>query len=158
MTRSNRTKFLLVFTISIIGFVLSCKKDSTNYELTYVVNNNISNRWYSDKVTAIIKSDSLLLTANKKSGSTVAIIVANSQIGNYPISLTAINAMVVVNKSGTKDNATNYLSIEGNVSITANDEKKKVISGTFDVKAVRTADVLNPENISGEFTAKYDKY
>lgn len=158
MTKSNGTKILLILSLSIVGFVLSCKKDSTNYELTYIVNNNSYNKWYSDKVEAIIKSDSLLVTGKKNNGSTVAIIVANSQVGDYPVSLTSMQSVVVVNKDGSKDNATNYLSIDGKVSITANDESKKVISGTFDIKAVRGADVLKAENISGQFTAKYNKY
>ncbi len=158
MAHSSRVKFLLIFLLSIVGVFLSCKKDSNNYEITYVINNNISNRWYSDKAEAIIKSDSLVVTGKKNDGSTVVVIVSDSKVGNYPVSVTSMQSLVVVNRDGSKDNSSNYLSIEGNVSITANDESKKVITGKFDVKAVRTADILNPDNISGEFTAKYTKY
>lgn len=148
----------LTLSLFVVSIVLGCKKDSNTYELSYTINNNSSSKWFSDKVEAVIKSDSLLITAKKNDGSTVAIIVSNHQTGNYPISLTSMESLVVVNRDGSKDNSSNYLSIEGNVAITANDESKKAISGTFSIKAVRATDILNSENITGQFVTKYTKY
>lgn len=149
-------QLLLVLSLFVTGLTLSCKKDRSQYEVSY--SEGSSSTWYSDKVEAVIANDTMLVTGKKNDGSSIAIAVSGYTVGSYPITLTGMKSLVVINQDGSKDNTTNYLSIEGNVTVTSNDEKKKEVSGTFTVKAVNKASVLQPKNITGKFTAKYTKY
>lgn len=149
-------QFILILSLFITGLTISCKKDRSQYEVSYTEGS--SSTWFSEKVEAVIAKDTLLVTGKKDDGSSVAIAISGYAVGNYPITLTGMQSLVIINQDGSKDNSTNYLSIEGNVSINSNDEKKKVVSGAFNVKVVNKVSVLQPKNITGKFTAKYTKY
>jgi|GEM_PF-4524962 len=157
---SNYKSLLTIVIVLFSFFILSvsCKKDKTRYEVKYTSTSaSSSSTWYSDKAQAAISKDTLYITGNKDNKSSITIIVSNSAPGDYTISLTNVQALVLINKDGTKNTGTNFLSSEGVVSILKKDEKKKTVSGTFSIKAISTS-LLQQEKIEGEFTVKYTSY
>lgn len=154
------TSKLLFFIVSfsLIGLLIGCKKDSNEYQISYTSDNSSSYTWYSDKINTIIKSDTLLLTGQKDDKSSIAIIVSNSAVGNYELSLTDLKSIIVLDKDGSKGKSSQFISTDGVVSITEKDESKKIIKGNFEVNVVNLTNVNAKEKIHGNFTSKYTKY
>ena len=158
-SKGLKSKLIIaVLFISAIGLLQSCKKDPNEYEITYSSNKPGSESWYSDKVTAIIKSDTLLLTGNKKDKSSIAIIIANSSVGSYKLSVTELKSILVLDKDGTKSKSSQFISIDGVINIAEKNEDRKYITGSFDVNVINPENINSKERIQGNFTSKYKNY
>ncbi|HUH74577.1 MAG TPA: DUF6252 family protein [Chitinophagales bacterium] len=159
MINLYKSKFwIAILFLSVIGLLQSCKKDPNQYEISYTSAKPSSSTWYSDKVTAIIKSDSLLLTGTKKDKSSIAIIISASGVGNYKLSVTELSSIIVLDKDGTKSKSSQFISIDGVISILEKNTDKKFISGSFDVDVVNLENITDKERIRGNFTSKYKNY
>lgn len=155
--QKGKLMFALVL-ISIISFSLSCKKDNTEYQISYTGSKISTYTWYSDDVSAVIRGDSLLLTGQKDDKSSIALIVYRSAVGNYEMSTSDLKTVVVIDKEGLKERASQYISVEGVVSIIEKNEDKKTITGSFDVEMINLASIDNKERFKGNFTSKYQNY
>ncbi len=149
--------FAIVF-ISIIGLLQSCKKDSTDYQISYTSTGSKNLDWVSDKVTAIIRNDSLLVSGQQKNKSSIGLIVSSSAVGNYQMSVSDLKTVLAINIDGSKDKSAQYISVEGVISIIEKNEDKKIITGTFDVSVMNLVDINYREKIQGSFTSKYTSY
>jgi hypothetical protein len=155
----NKNKFLLAFvSISIIGLLLSCKKDSNDYQISYTSNNSTSTTWNSDKINAIIRIDTLLLTGQKDDKSSIAIIVSSSSVGNYEMSVSDLKTVIAIDKDGSKSKESQFISVDGVVSIFENNKDKKYIRGSFEVNVINLANINAKEKVQGNFTSKYKEY
>lgn len=149
-------KLSIVFLLLSTVLFFSCKKDGNKSEntITYT-RGSTGNVWEASKVEGYIINDSLILRGSKKDGSAIAIIVANSYEGIYTIDLTQPQALVIINDDGSKESTTNFLAVEGSVTIDQNDTKNKKVKGYFNIQAAKLNSITSRENITGTFTAKY---
>lgn len=170
----NQIFFRSILPIILLSAVVwtSCSKNKTPYTLTYTQTNKPDHIWSADKVEAIILNDSLMITGRKKKDkSEIAIIISDTQVGDYEIihdgltfpgSLDNINfeSIIIINPDGTSNVNSNLISLDGRVSITSHDTKRKMITGNFNIQAVKGSDLINlkTQNITGEFETKYIKY
>lgn len=164
----NKINYLLLLFILPSFLLIACSKDSSTNELSYTINDN--NTWHADKVESYIINDSLLISGKKNNNkSEIIIIVSDVEVGDYPITVgdlsnplenVGLKALIIVNPTGSKELTDKLISTDGIVSITQIDEKKKIIRGTFDIKAIKGVDILNPniKTIRGDFETKYRKY
>lgn len=161
-----KSLFLLLFLPAIL--LVSCSKNSSVNELSYTINN--SEPWYADKVESYVVNDTLYITG-KKNKSEILIIVSDIEVGDYPIAdgdlsnpleneNVSIRSLVIVNPSGSDNQADKFISTDGIISITSSDRDKRTIKGTFNIKAIKGIDILNPKRhiIKGEFESKYRKF
>lgn len=153
---SKRLPVVLLFFC--VTLLVSCKKDKSPENLITYTKQSTGVTWESEKVTAIIVNDSLVLRGNNKDGSSIAIVVANSYSGIYTVDMANFQSLIIINDDGSKDNSSNYLSIEGSVTIDNNDTKNKRVKGYFNIQAVKASAITSKENINGTFTAKYTQY
>lgn len=147
-----------VLTLFSIVLLISCKKDkSSDYNVTFT-KGSTGVRWESEKSEALIINDSLIIRGNKKDGSSIAIVVANSYPGIYTIDMTNLESLIIINEKGGKESASNYLSVEGSVTIDDNNTKDKTVKGYFNIQAAKPTSITERENITGTFNVKYKKY
>ena len=170
MSIKNKNIYQAVVIALLSGLILiSCSKSKSSYEVSYSFDDNSSLLWQSRNAQATIINDTVLINGIRKDdNSKVAIIIANNEVGNYPISinfqngqlpsLNDLQTLVIINPDGSKDNKNNWASIQGNVSITANDKNKKILTGTFHVNAVKISNLLSTKGITGNFNVKYSVY
>lgn len=151
-------KLPIFLSLFVIAFLISCKKDKSQEDSITFTKGSTGVTWESEKVSAIVVNDSLVLRGNKKDGSSVAIVVVNIYEGIYTVDMEGLQSLVIINEDGSKDNSSNYLSVEGSVTIDNHDTKNKRIKGHYNIQAVKIASINNKENITGTFTAKYTKY
>lgn len=151
-------KLPIFLSLFFIAFLISCKKDKRQEDVITFRKGSTGVTWESDKVTAIMVNDSLVLRGNKNDGSSIAIILTNSYEGIYTIDFEGLQSLVIINEDGDKDTKTNYISVEGSVTIDKHDSKNKRVEGHYNILASKIASITNKENITGTFTAKYTKY
>ncbi|MCO5247676.1 MAG: hypothetical protein M9887_01830 [Chitinophagales bacterium] len=167
----KRTILILTTILSILFFLISCKKAESPYYIKYSYDNGET--WSSTTANGFIQNDSLLLTGQKrKDGSNIVIFTNSDTPKTYRLALDGVDltdlnsidpnsldmeSIVVINPNGSKKGENNLVSLSGTLIIESIDTKGKKVEGSFNGRFVKGININNPKTIIGEFVVKYKK-
>lgn len=154
----KKSLFLVVSVLAVFMIFSSCKKSKKDYLLSYDMSGDVNLSWSSDKPAALIKNDTLLMSAKLNDKTAASIICISSQPGTYDFigNLTDVESgKAFLTVAPFSDNTkSTFLSIGGTLTILSKDTDAKELNGVFTAKAFNLL-TQDSVNVDGTFKTEY---
>lgn len=154
-------KSLFIFGVYVLGILLtfsSCKKSKSDYEMSYNMSGDVNLSWVSEKPAALVKNDTLLLSAKLNDKTSISVICVSSQPGTYDFigNLADVTSgKAILTAAPFADNTKSaFISTGGTLTILDKNTDSKELSGVFTARALNLS-TQDSVTIDGTFKSEY---